>query len=226
MFIMNLAAADLLVLVFCLPATVIQDVTKTWFFGLILCKFVNYIQVNEDVRSIEENAICACFVFFSSRWPANNRDDTFNSYQIFFLINSSSTTKSSNFRLGFEKRFYMSDRVIIRKYWINIRTIFRQFFFLSNRICPYRYRFSHWWPFPSNVIKPSFIHWNLRVLNNVRESWFSPFGFSHFSWFYPVGWLPLNRRNERRSFDCLLSFQTQLWWHLVDNLVIDLKQSI
>lgn len=64
MFIMNLAAADLLVLVFCLPATVIQDVTKTWFFGLILCKFVNYIQVNEDVRSIEENAICACFVFF------------------------------------------------------------------------------------------------------------------------------------------------------------------
>ncbi len=47
MFIMNLAAADLLVLVFCLPATVVQDVTKTWFFGLILCKFVNYIQVYE-----------------------------------------------------------------------------------------------------------------------------------------------------------------------------------
>ncbi|CAF1107044.1 unnamed protein product [Rotaria sordida] len=44
MFIMNLAAADLLVLVFCLPATAVQDVTKTWFFGLILCKFVNYIQ--------------------------------------------------------------------------------------------------------------------------------------------------------------------------------------
>lgn len=42
---MNLAAADLLVLIFCLPATVVQDVTKTWFFGLILCKFVNYIQV-------------------------------------------------------------------------------------------------------------------------------------------------------------------------------------
>ena len=50
MFIMNLAAADLLVLVFCLPATVIQDVTKTWFFGLILCKFVNYIQVSAQRR--------------------------------------------------------------------------------------------------------------------------------------------------------------------------------
>ncbi|CAF3936207.1 unnamed protein product [Rotaria sp. Silwood2] len=45
MFIMNLAAADLLVLLFCLPATAVQDVTKTWFFGLFLCKFVNYIQV-------------------------------------------------------------------------------------------------------------------------------------------------------------------------------------
>ncbi|CAF1125620.1 unnamed protein product [Rotaria sordida] len=45
MFIMNLAAADLLVLLFCLPTTVVQDVTKTWFFGLFLCKFVNYTQV-------------------------------------------------------------------------------------------------------------------------------------------------------------------------------------
>ncbi|CAF5000836.1 unnamed protein product [Rotaria sp. Silwood1] len=47
MFIMNLAAADLLVLLFCLPATVVQDVTKTWFFGLFLCKFVNYVQEKE-----------------------------------------------------------------------------------------------------------------------------------------------------------------------------------
>ncbi|CAF1589079.1 unnamed protein product [Rotaria magnacalcarata] len=51
MFIMNLAAADLLVLLFCLPATVVQDVTKTWFFGLFLCKFVNYIQVSDCFTS-------------------------------------------------------------------------------------------------------------------------------------------------------------------------------
>lgn len=55
MFIMNLAAADLLVLVFCLPATVVQDVTKTWFFGLILCKFVNYIQVMTFEKKEVEN---------------------------------------------------------------------------------------------------------------------------------------------------------------------------
>jgi hypothetical protein len=59
MFIMNLAAADLLVLVFCLPATVIQDVTKTWFFGLILCKFVNYVQVirSENRGTIQDDRI-------------------------------------------------------------------------------------------------------------------------------------------------------------------------
>lgn len=61
MFIMNLAAADLLVLVFCLPATVVQDVTKTWFFGLILCKFVNYIQVLFYPR-----VKCACISSSSS----------------------------------------------------------------------------------------------------------------------------------------------------------------
>ena len=72
---MNLAAADLLVLVFCLPATVIQDVTKTWFFGLILCKFVNYIQVSGD-RSIERGEFDSdmCVLFFSSRFLlANDR---------------------------------------------------------------------------------------------------------------------------------------------------------
>ncbi|CAF0857945.1 unnamed protein product [Didymodactylos carnosus] len=46
MFIMNLAIADVLILVFCLPPTVIQDVTKTWFFGLFFCKFTVSISVS------------------------------------------------------------------------------------------------------------------------------------------------------------------------------------
>jgi hypothetical protein len=64
---MNLAAADLLVLVFCLPATVIQDVTKTWFFGLILCKFVNYIQVYQtSQRSYNSIHIIINFIFIQA----------------------------------------------------------------------------------------------------------------------------------------------------------------
>ncbi|XP_012253675.2 orexin receptor type 2-like isoform X2 [Athalia rosae] len=43
-FIVNLAVADLLVIILCLPPTVVWDVTETWFLGLKLCKAVPYLQ--------------------------------------------------------------------------------------------------------------------------------------------------------------------------------------
>ena len=44
-FIVNLAVGDLLVIIICLPSTVLWDVTETWFLGLHLCKIVPYLQV-------------------------------------------------------------------------------------------------------------------------------------------------------------------------------------
>lgn len=44
-FIVNLAVADFLVLLLCLPFTVLWDITETWFLGLTLCKAVPYLQV-------------------------------------------------------------------------------------------------------------------------------------------------------------------------------------
>ena len=46
-FIVNLAIADLLVIVICLPPTVLWDVTETWFLGALACKIVVYFQVRE-----------------------------------------------------------------------------------------------------------------------------------------------------------------------------------
>ncbi|CAG9570620.1 unnamed protein product [Danaus chrysippus] len=43
-FIVNLAVADFLVILFCLPPTVLWDVTKTWFFGTAICRIVLYFQ--------------------------------------------------------------------------------------------------------------------------------------------------------------------------------------
>lgn len=45
-FIVNLALADFMVILFCLAPTVIWDVTETWFLGEKLCKIVLYIQVS------------------------------------------------------------------------------------------------------------------------------------------------------------------------------------
>lgn len=43
--IVNLAVADFLVILICLPPTVLWDVTETWFLGQIMCKVVLYFQV-------------------------------------------------------------------------------------------------------------------------------------------------------------------------------------
>lgn len=45
-FIVNLAVADFMVILICLPPTVLWDVTKTWFFGTAMCKIVLYFQVS------------------------------------------------------------------------------------------------------------------------------------------------------------------------------------
>ncbi|GLG94199.1 Neuropeptide SIFamide receptor [Gryllus bimaculatus] len=43
-FIVNLALADFMVILFCLPPTVLWDVTETWFMGTVGCKIVLYMQ--------------------------------------------------------------------------------------------------------------------------------------------------------------------------------------
>lgn len=45
-FIVNLAVADFLVILICLPPTVLWDVTETWFMGTLACKLVLYFQVS------------------------------------------------------------------------------------------------------------------------------------------------------------------------------------
>ncbi|XP_032877973.1 orexin receptor type 2 [Amblyraja radiata] len=43
-FIVNLSFADILVTIICLPASLVVDITETWFFGHALCKVIPYLQ--------------------------------------------------------------------------------------------------------------------------------------------------------------------------------------
>ncbi|EPB68021.1 hypothetical protein ANCCEY_12893 [Ancylostoma ceylanicum] len=45
-FLTNLACADLLILIFCLPPTVINDVTKTFWFSEVFCKSILFFQLD------------------------------------------------------------------------------------------------------------------------------------------------------------------------------------
>lgn len=44
-FIVNLAVADFLVLLICLPPSVLQDTTESWYLGGVMCKLVSFLQV-------------------------------------------------------------------------------------------------------------------------------------------------------------------------------------
>ncbi|KAM3863067.1 orexin receptor type 2 [Diretmus argenteus] len=43
-YIVNLSFADVLVTITCLPASLVVNITETWFFGNTLCKIVPYLQ--------------------------------------------------------------------------------------------------------------------------------------------------------------------------------------
>lgn len=49
-FIFNLSLSDFLVIIFCLPVTVVEDVAETWFLGTIMCKILKFLQVSREVN--------------------------------------------------------------------------------------------------------------------------------------------------------------------------------
>ncbi|XP_076066622.1 neuropeptide SIFamide receptor-like [Oratosquilla oratoria] len=54
-FIVNLAVADVLVIVFCLPATLVANIYHPWILGWFMCKMVAYVQsvsVSASVNSL------------------------------------------------------------------------------------------------------------------------------------------------------------------------------
>ena len=44
-FLVNLSIADCLVILICLPGTVIADLMQSWFLGIAMCKINTYLQV-------------------------------------------------------------------------------------------------------------------------------------------------------------------------------------
>ena len=56
LFLVNLALADILVLIICAPVSILQDVTNTWIFGTLMCRTVIFSQV-----PLAHNSTLHCF---------------------------------------------------------------------------------------------------------------------------------------------------------------------
>lgn len=48
-FLVNLAVADFLVVLICLPPTLVHDIAQTWFLGIVMCKLILYLQVSVGI---------------------------------------------------------------------------------------------------------------------------------------------------------------------------------
>ena len=53
-FLVNLAIGDLLVIILCLPTTLMEDIRETWYFGPTTCRVAKFLQVSEKQRRIEK----------------------------------------------------------------------------------------------------------------------------------------------------------------------------
>ncbi|OQV20160.1 Orexin receptor type 2 [Hypsibius exemplaris] len=64
-FIVNLSLADFLVLIICLPPTILWDVTETWFLGSLMCRAVLFCQ-----RVCVSVSVLTFFCIAVDRWYA------------------------------------------------------------------------------------------------------------------------------------------------------------
>lgn len=66
-FIVNLALADFSVGLFCLPPTLLSDITETWYMGSVMCKLAKYLQVGHNVfNGYLYSLLCCGAVTFST----------------------------------------------------------------------------------------------------------------------------------------------------------------
>ncbi|CAL1541997.1 unnamed protein product, partial [Lymnaea stagnalis] len=72
-FLVNLAIADLLVAVICIPMTAVDYVYNVWVLGTTACKITIYMQGVCIVASILTILLMSCDRFFAIRHPMRNR---------------------------------------------------------------------------------------------------------------------------------------------------------
>ncbi|XP_050312287.1 neuropeptide SIFamide receptor-like [Anthonomus grandis grandis] len=68
-FIVNLAVADILVIVFCLPATLMSNIFVPWMLGWWMCKTVPYIQGVSVAASVYSLVAVSLDRFLAIWWP-------------------------------------------------------------------------------------------------------------------------------------------------------------
>ncbi|XP_063236067.1 orexin/Hypocretin receptor type 1-like [Bacillus rossius redtenbacheri] len=85
-FIVNLAVADFMVILFCLPPSVVWDITETWFMGTALCKVVLYFQTVSVAVSVLTLTFISVDRWYAICFPLRSRATTGRAKVAIFVI--------------------------------------------------------------------------------------------------------------------------------------------
>ncbi|XP_054274366.1 neuropeptide SIFamide receptor-like isoform X1 [Macrosteles quadrilineatus] len=77
LFIANLACADLLVNIICLPFTLTSNIMSAWTMGWLICKIIPYLQgvsVNASINTLVAISVERCFaICYPLKWQISSR---------------------------------------------------------------------------------------------------------------------------------------------------------
>ncbi|XP_041969826.1 orexin receptor type 1-like [Aricia agestis] len=85
-FIVNLAVADFMVILICLPPTVLWDVTETWFFGEAMCRIVLYFQSVSVTVSVLTLTFISIDRWYAICFPLKFKSTTSRAKTAIFII--------------------------------------------------------------------------------------------------------------------------------------------
>ncbi|KAF7995013.1 hypothetical protein HCN44_004485 [Aphidius gifuensis] len=108
-FIVNLAVADVLVIVFCLPATLIGNILVPWVLGRFMCKTVSYIQGVSVAASVYSLVAVSLDRFLAIWWPLKCQITKRRARMIIVVIWFIAMTTSSPWLMFFDLIKYGDD---------------------------------------------------------------------------------------------------------------------
>ena len=122
-FIVNLAMADMLVMLFCAPPSVIWDVTNTWIFGSLMCRIVIYIQVSQywwEKKSRNWKKFGVFLPWYNSPWEIQVQSQL-------------SAATCENWK---QRKKFSNSAVAL---WFFVKSLFTKiyFFFIFHKVCFY-----------------------------------------------------------------------------------------
>ncbi|XP_064097469.1 neuropeptide SIFamide receptor-like [Macrobrachium nipponense] len=138
-FIVNLAVADVLVIVFCLPATLLSNIYYPWMLGWVMCKSVAYVQGVSVSASVNSLVAVSLDRLLAIWFPLKMQITTPRARAIIIIIWIMAITSAIPYMIYFETKVFDSEVpevIICVEMWPN-RSAERLYFLIAHLLLCY-----------------------------------------------------------------------------------------